>query len=305
MVVDLPQVVVVGAQSSGKSSVLETLVGRDFLPRGTGIVTRRPLVLQLRRAPASQPECGEFLHMPGRPFHNFHAIRDEIVRETNRVAGGQSISALPINLKVTSPNVVDLTLVDLPGLTKVPVGEQPPDIDVQIRSMVLQFISKRNAIILAVTAANTDIANSDAIQLAKQVDPAGDRTIGVLTKLDLMDQGTDATDVLLGRVVPLKRGFIAGAVVCRSQSAASYPKPPPFPPRLPSPPPTLKRRAQINANESLEVSRQKEAAFFRGHAAYANLAGVCLGTDQLATALNKARSPAPYIYKLLIQELLI
>lgn len=79
-----------------------------------------------------------------------------------------------------------LTLVDLPGLTKVPVGDQPRDIERQIKDMLVKYISKPNAIILAVTAANTDLANSDGLKLARDVDPDGTRTIGVLTKVDLM-----------------------------------------------------------------------------------------------------------------------
>lgn len=77
-------------------------------------------------------------------------------------------------------------MIDLPGLTKVPVGDQPRDIERQIREMLLKFIMKPNSIILAVTAANTDLANSDGLKLAREVDPEGTRTIGVLTKVDLM-----------------------------------------------------------------------------------------------------------------------
>lgn len=69
--------------------------------------------------------------------------------------------------------VLNLTLIDLPGLTKVPIGDQPPDIENQIRSMILQFIKRDNSLILAVTPANTDLANSDALKLAKEVDPPG------------------------------------------------------------------------------------------------------------------------------------
>ena len=96
------------------------------------------------------------------------------------------ISPLPINLRIYSPHVLTLTLVDLPGLTKVPVGDQPRDIEKQIRDMLLKHITKPNAIILAVTAANTDLANSDGLKMAREVDPEGTRTIGVLTKVDLM-----------------------------------------------------------------------------------------------------------------------
>ncbi|XP_014678673.1 PREDICTED: dynamin-1-like [Priapulus caudatus] len=179
MSLDLPQIAVVGSQSAGKSSVLENFVGKDFLPRGSGIVTRRPLILQLMNA---NVEYGEFLHQKGRKYTDFDQIRKEIEDETDRVTGmNKGISSVPINLRVYSPHVLNLTLVDLPGMTKVAVGDQPPDIEVQIREMVLQFITKDNCLILAVSPANTDLANSDALKIAKEVDPQGVRTIGVIT----------------------------------------------------------------------------------------------------------------------------
>ncbi len=102
--------------------------------------------------------------------------------------------------------MLNLTLIDLPGLTKVPVGDQPHDIEIQIRDMVVQFIEPENTLILAVSPANSDLANSDALKLAKEVDPTGIRTIGVITKLDLMDFGTNARDILENRLLPLRRG---------------------------------------------------------------------------------------------------
>jgi len=81
--------------------------------------------------------------------------------------------------------------------------------------MILQFISKETCLILAVTPANADLATSDAIQLARSVDPDGLRTIGVITKLDLMDEGTDAREILENKLVPMRRGFVG--VVNRSQ----------------------------------------------------------------------------------------
>ena len=134
----------VGSQSAGKSSVLEkypfhcpnlpllysltgflaSIVGRDFLPRGQGIVTRRPLVLQLIHTPGGD-EWGQFLHLDKR-FVDFGEIRREIEQETFRVAGqNKGVSKLPIHLRIHSPNVLDLTLVDLPGLTKVCVVLRP------------------------------------------------------------------------------------------------------------------------------------------------------------------------------------
>ncbi|KAM9470059.1 dynamin-1-like protein isoform 2-T2 [Clarias gariepinus] len=223
-IIQLPQIAVVGTQSSGKSSVLESLVGRDLLPRGTGIVTRRPLILQLvhvdpedrRKTSVEGEEWGKFLHTKNKIYTDFDEIRQEIESETERISGNnKGISSEPIHLKIFSPHVVNLTLVDLPGITKVPVGDQPKDIEVQIRELILQYISNPNCIILAVTAANTDMATSEALKVAREVDPDGRRTLAVVTKLDLMDAGTDAMDVLMGRVIPVKLGLIG--VVNRSQ----------------------------------------------------------------------------------------
>uniref|UniRef100_A0A3B4Y6F4 Dynamin-1-like protein n=1 Tax=Seriola lalandi dorsalis TaxID=1841481 RepID=A0A3B4Y6F4_SERLL len=227
-IIQLPQIVVVGTQSSGKSSVLESLVGRDILPRGTGVVTRRPLILQLvhidaddRRKTSEEngidgEEWGKFLHTKNKIYTDFEEIRQEIEAETERISGNnKGISDEPIHLKIFSPYVVNLTLVDLPGITKVPVGDQPKDIEIQIRELILKYISNPNSIILAVTAANTDMATSEALKVAREVDPDGRRTLAVVTKLDLMDAGTDAMDILMGRVIPVKLGIIG--VVNRSQ----------------------------------------------------------------------------------------
>ncbi|RAL03060.1 vacuolar ATP synthase catalytic subunit A [Aspergillus ibericus CBS 121593] len=276
--IDLPQIAVVGSQSSGKSSVLENIVGRDFLPRGSGIVTRRPLVLQLINKPAGSQtngvkdeplettdkeanldEYGEFLHIPGQKFYDFNKIREEIVRETeSKVGRNAGISPAPINLRIYSPNVLTLTLVDLPGLTKVPVGDQPKDIERQIRDMVLKYISKPNAIILAVTSANQDLANSDGLKLAREVDPEGQRTIGVLTKVDLMDEGTDVVDILAGRIIPLRLGYVP--VVNRGQR-------------------------DIENKRPITYALEHEKNFFEGHKAYRNKASYC-GTPYLARKLN-------------------
>ncbi|XP_053114422.1 dynamin-1-like protein isoform X3 [Hemicordylus capensis] len=283
-IIQLPQIVVVGTQSSGKSSVLESLVGRDLLPRGTGIVTRRPLILQLvhvsaedRRKTAGDEndpatwkhsrhlskgidaeEWGKFLHTKNKLYTDFDEIRQEIENETERISGNnKGISPEPIHLKIFSPNVVNLTLVDLPGMTKVPVGDQPKDIELQIRDLILRFISNPNSIILAVTAANTDMATSEALKIAREVDPDGRRTLAVITKLDLMDAGTDAMDVLMGRVIPVKLGIIG--VVNRSQ-------------------------LDINNKKSVADSNRDEYAFLQKK--YPSLANRN-GTKYLARTLNR------------------
>ncbi len=211
----LPQVVVVGSQSSGKTSILESIVGKDFLPRGKGIVTRRPLVLHLKHVKINK-EYAEFSHLPNEKFEDFSKVLVEIENETIRVTGKKkSISAEPIFLRIYSPKVTDLTLVDLPGMIRIAIDDQPPDIDMMIRNLILEYIANPNAIILAITPANSDLANSDALRIAKEVDPLCQRTLGVITKLDLMDKGTNAVEILMNKTFPLKYGYIG--VVCRSQ----------------------------------------------------------------------------------------
>ncbi|KAJ3333441.1 vacuolar protein sorting-associated protein 1 [Blyttiomyces sp. JEL0837] len=263
--IDLPQIAVIGSQSSGKSSVLENIVGRDFLPRGSGIVTRRPLVLQLINRPNAKGEVGGVAAPAPDASSATSAtapsaeIRDEINRETElKVGKNAGVSAQPINLRIYSPNVLTLTMVDLPGLTKVPVGDQPKDIEKQIRDMIMKYISKNNAIILAVTGANTDLANSDGLKMAREVDPEGVRTIGVLTKIDLMDQGTDVVEILAGRVIPLRLGYVP--VVNRGQR-------------------------DIDNKKKISAALEAEKNFFESHPSYRSKAQYC-GTPFLARKLN-------------------
>ncbi|KAL7062570.1 hypothetical protein AAHC03_01344 [Spirometra sp. Aus1] len=205
-------------------------------------------------------EYAEFVHLKGKTFTDFEEVCKEIEAETDRETGpNKGISNKPINLKIYSPNVLNLTLVDLPGMTKVPVGDQPPDIELQIREMLLYFISNENCLILAVSPANSDLANSDALKIAKEVDPQGIRTIGVLTKLDLMDQGTDARDVLENRLLPLRRGYIG--VVNRSQK-------------------------DIEGKKDIATALAAERKFFLGHPAYRHMADR-MGTPYLQRVLNQ------------------
>ncbi|XKL65079.1 hypothetical protein PGB90_005165 [Kerria lacca] len=269
--IQLPQIVVVGTQSSGKSSVIESLVGRSFLPRGTGIVTRRPLILQLVYCPKDDrenrsaengtlniEEWGTFHHARGKVYINFDEIRREIENETDRMAGSnKGICPDPIILKIYSASVLNLTLVDLPGLTKVPVGDQPEDIEAQVKSLLLKYISNPNSIILAVVTANTDMATSESLKIAKEVDTDGRRTLAVVTKIDLMDAGTDAIEILCGRVIPVKLGIIG--VVNRSQQ-------------------------DIMNNKSIKDALKDEASFLQRK--YPTLANRN-GTPYLAKTLNR------------------
>ncbi|KAL6182375.1 hypothetical protein ACLB2K_043797 [Fragaria x ananassa] len=256
----LPSIAVVGGQSSGKSSVLESIVGKDFLPRGSGIVTRRPLVLQLHKIDEGSREYAEFLHLPRKRFTDFAAVRKEISDETERETGrSKMISSVPIHLSIYSPNVVNLTLVDLPGLTKVAVEGQPDSIVQDIENMVRSYIEKPNCIILAISPANQDLATSDAIKISREVDPTGERTLGVLTKIDLMDKGTDAVEMLEGKSYRLKFPWVG--VVNRSQ-------------------------ADINKNVDMIAARRREREYFSTTPEYKHLAHR-MGSEHLAKVLSK------------------
>ncbi|NWY07974.1 DYN2 protein, partial [Nothoprocta ornata] len=205
-------------------------------------------------------EYAEFLHCKSKKFTDFDEVRQEIEAETDRVTGtNKGISPVPINLRVYSPHVLNLTLIDLPGITKVPVGDQPQDIEYQIKEMIMQFISRESSLILAVTPANMDLANSDALKMAKEVDPQGLRTIGVITKLDLMDEGTDARDVLENKLLPLRRGYIG--VVNRSQK-------------------------DIDGKKDIRAALAAERKFFLSHPAYRHMADR-MGTPHLQKVLNQ------------------
>ncbi|KAM7472307.1 hypothetical protein LguiA_010490 [Lonicera macranthoides] len=255
----LPSIAVVGGQSSGKSSVLESIVGKDFLPRGSGIVTRRPLVLQLQRIDEGR-EYAEFAHLPRKRFTDFAAVRKEIADETDRETGrSKQISSVPIYLSIYSPSVVNLTLIDLPGLTKVAVEGQPDSIVHDIENMVRSYIEKPNCIILAISPANQDLATSDAIKISREVDPRGERTFGVLTKIDLMDKGTDAVDILEGKSYKLQFPWIG--VVNRSQ-------------------------ADINKSVDMIAARRREREYFSSTPEYRHLANK-MGSEHLGKVLSK------------------
>ncbi|CAI6343261.1 unnamed protein product [Macrosiphum euphorbiae] len=248
---DLPQIVVVGSQSSGKSSVLESLVGKSFLPRGTGIVTRAPLIIQMVKYTNKDmksmlditndeniKEWVRFSHIKNTVFHDFNDVKKEIENQTNALAGeNKGITDKPIVLKVYTSSYT-LTFVDLPGITKLKVGDQPADIEEQIQQLIVKYVQRPNAIILAVVTANTDPATSESLKIAKQWDPEGARTIAVVTKLDIIDKGTksDIVDLLCGKIIPVKLGIIG--VVNRSQ-------------------------IYINENKTLEETLKNETEFFR------------------------------------------
>ncbi|CAD7948163.1 unnamed protein product [Amoebophrya sp. A25] len=216
-IISLPRIVVVGSQSSGKSSVLESVVGYDFLPRGDGVVTRRPLELRLVHVSEAvvkeegHPAWGVFGGGDNTKFYNFDKIREHIEFLTDKVCGAnKAIIDDPITLTVYGKDVPDLTLIDLPGMTKIAAAgsDQTGDVARITREMTERYIRDDRTIVLAVSPANADITTSVGLKYARQFDPEGVRTIGVLTKLDIMDAGTNAIRTVKGEDVHLRLGFI-------------------------------------------------------------------------------------------------
>ena len=258
--IKLPRIASLGTQSSGKSSVLESIVGLDFLPRGDGVVTRRPLELRLCHIPDGQP-WAIFEERKGEKFTDFNKVRETIEALTDEVCiGEKNIVDKPIVLNVYSPTCPDLTLVDLPGVTRVPVGKQPKNIEEITKKMAKRYCEDPLTIILCVIAANSDIATSDGLKMAKEIDVNGVRTLGVLTKLDIMDAGTDARKALMGEEIPLKLGYVG-----------------------------VKNRSKQDLVNKIPMAEafRKEKEFFSTHPVYKKMSPGYTGTDVLIKKLTK------------------
>ncbi|KAK9386728.1 hypothetical protein V1515DRAFT_537060 [Lipomyces mesembrius] len=204
--VQLPSIVVVGSQSSGKSSVLEAIVGHEFLPKGNNMVTRRPIELTLINSPDAAAEYGEFPALKLGKITDFAQIQKTLTDLNLAIPDSEAVSDDPIRLNIYSPHVPDLTLIDLPGYIQIAAADQPESLKSKITSLCDKYIASPN-IIVAISAADVDLANSTALRAAKRVDPRGERTIGVITKLDLVDPSR-AIDLLQNRSYPLQMGYV-------------------------------------------------------------------------------------------------
>ncbi|KAF9930056.1 dynamin-like GTPase mgm1 [Linnemannia zychae] len=213
----LPSIVVIGSQSSGKSSVLEAIVGHEFLPKGSNMVTRRPIELTLIHTPHSKEEYGEFPALGLGKVHDFKRIQETLKDLNMAVPESECVSSKPIELRIYSPNIPDLTLIDLPGYIQITSKNQPLSLKEKISELCEKYIQEPN-IILAVCAADVDLANSEALRSSRKVDPLGLRTIGVITKMDLVDPELGVA-ILKNQDYPLHLGYIG--VVCRSPGGAS------------------------------------------------------------------------------------
>jgi replication fork clamp-binding protein CrfC len=202
----LPCIVVIGSQSSGKSSVLEAIVGHEFLPKGSNMVTRRPIELTLINTPDSHAEYGEFPDLGLGKISDFTSIQRTLTELNQAVPEAQCVSDDPIRLSISSPNVPDLSLIDLPGYIQVVGQNQPLELKQKISELCDKYIQPPN-VILAISAADVDLANSTALRASRRVDPRGERTIGVVTKMDLVDP-TRGAAILNDKQYPLRLGYV-------------------------------------------------------------------------------------------------
>ncbi|XP_041067819.1 interferon-induced GTP-binding protein Mx3-like isoform X2 [Carcharodon carcharias] len=275
----LPAIAVIGDQSSGKSSVLEALSG-VALPRGSGIVTRCPLELKLRKAKGVKIWKGRISYKNYlKELSDPSEVDKEIVKAQNTMAGKDlGISPELISLEVESSNAPDLTLIDLPGIARVAVGNQPQDIGEQIKQLISSYINEDKTLNLVVIPCNVDIATTEALKMAQEADPSGGRTLGILTKPDLVDKGTEESilKVMRNEVVALNKGYMV--VRCRGQQ-------------------------DINEQLTLAEALQREKAFFRQNEYFRTLLEEKVATVQCVAArlttelVNQIRKTLPTIEK--------
>lgn len=270
--VSLPQIVVMGDQSSGKSSVLQSISGIPF-PRGSGLVTRCPLELRMKKASNADEswsaEVSIRWDLPQPPeagaAHDIHDLMEKIKIMSELIAqrGKNGFSHHSVSIKITARDSPDLTLIDLPGIVRTTTAGQDNAVIYQVNEMINQYISLPNTIILAVIPSNQDIATVDILERAIQVDPTGSRTIGVLTKPDLIGPGSEdeVVQVLLNIRKPLKLGYIMVKNVSQKQ---------------------------LNESISVEEARQDEITFFQKHPVFSKYHDQHLfGVENLTNVLTK------------------
>uniref|UniRef100_A0A6V2RT65 Dynamin-type G domain-containing protein n=1 Tax=Heterosigma akashiwo TaxID=2829 RepID=A0A6V2RT65_HETAK len=263
----IPQIAVMGDQSSGKSSVLEALSNVPF-PRGSGLTTRCPVRLVMRTALKGQSWAARVSTtkstQPPVAVSSPEELTPLIERFTNTLTNGQSseFSAESIVVEIAAPDAPNLTLIDLPGIIRTATAGQSAQVMGQINALIDSYLRQERTLILAVIPANQDIATIDILERAQQVDPAGDRTVGVLTKADLIGPGSEAevAAVLTNQRKPLKLGYVM--VKNRSQ-------------------------ADITAGLSSRDARQSEESFFTTHPDFGRLDPSLFGVRRLTGRLTR------------------
>lgn len=221
--VSIPRLVVAAVQSAGKSHLLNSLMGMDILPVGSQMSTRTPISVRLINDSSHNnatfyetSDTGELKLLKDISLTEPCLVTDEIEEITRKLAGrSKNISDQEIVIEIKSPNVPNFTFIDLPGLTMLSLTDkgQSEDIKEQIRALIGKYISDENSLILGVFPARVDLEADPVIELIKEYDPKFERTIGVLTKVDLLNRGNSVENYLTNKGVSkdlqLKHGYFA------------------------------------------------------------------------------------------------
>ncbi|KAG9243330.1 P-loop containing nucleoside triphosphate hydrolase protein [Calycina marina] len=267
---NLPSIVVIGSQSSGKSSVLEAIVGHEFLPKGSNMVTRRPIELTLVNTPDAQADYGEFPALGLGKITDFSSIQRTLTELNLAVPDSECVSDDPIQLIISSPHVPDLSLIDLPGYIQVVGHHQPLELKQKIVDLCDKYIQAPN-IILAISAADVDLANSTALRSSRRVDPRGERTIGVVTKMDLVD-APRGLSILNDKKYPLRLGYVGVVLKVPNQTGPLWKK--------------------GSGSISTAIAKNENAYFSSHSVEFGSQAGVSVGTTILRKKLMQVLEQA-------------
>lgn len=225
---DPPALCSVGSQSSGKSSLFSALMRLKILPSCKNIGTRTPIHVRLIHKNVMKivveffepHDCQKlistfFVDVQTTPNDQLEPITAEIIRLTNLYAGGKkNVVDTPINIRITSPSVPNLSIIDLPGLTNIALMDQgqPENIKENIENIIIKYIKNPRTIILAIIPAAIDVEADMGLGLIKRYDPNFDRTIGVFTKVDMLrDTNVEnyLSEQLISSYLKVRYGYFA------------------------------------------------------------------------------------------------
>jgi len=252
--IDIPVIAVIGGQSMGKSSILERLSGLE-LPRGKGMVTRCALEIQMVCQNSGTTPRVSIRSSDDTEAHVIpvEKVAEEIEKITQQIAPGYNINfEKAIYLRVESPEVPDLTIVDLPGICYNDDKGGGREVLGNIKTLYGKYITRPTCIIICVLQANIDVGNQEAYTISKEVDPIGSRTIGVITKIDLLERSDGPTIIsrLSGKGTNAYQ-FKLGCIAVRNRN-----------------------QSEIEANMSSADADQEEQRYFQTHENFFGSSGI-------------------------------